>query len=226
MPEPDRRAAEPTRVVERVRTRHGELVLRQAGPDFEIISNGVFLMDTRDGRSERLLVRAGLGRCTSPAPRVLIGGLGVGFSLAAAVSQAAAAIDVLEISPDIIRWHGTHLRHITAAAWGDPRVRVIRGDILAWLAGPAGRYDVICLDVDNGPGWTVREANQELYADSGLALLRAALSPGGSLAVWSAAAAPEFERRLRRHFGGVRPLRVPVPRGEPDVVYTAARPPR
>jgi spermidine synthase len=209
-------------VLERVVSGHGEIALRQSGADFEIISNGTFLMDTRDGRSERLLVREALAGCASPAPRILIAGLGVGFSLAEAVDRAgAAAIDVIEISPEIIRWHGSYLRHIAAAAWADARVTVINADVVPWLAHVREPYDAICLDVDNGPGWTVRDANQALYGDEGLGRLRAALTPGGSVAVWSAAAAPGFERRLRRHFTGVRACRVPVARGEPDVVYVA-----
>ena len=88
-----------SRVLERVATRRGELVLRRSGTEFEIISNGVFLMDTRDGRSERLMVTAALARCPATAPEVLICGLGVGFALAEAVSQARVTrVDVVEIS--------------------------------------------------------------------------------------------------------------------------------
>ena len=214
--------AEHSQILERAATPGGELVLRRRGADFEIISNGTFLMDTRDGRSERLLVNAALDRCASPRPRVLIGGLGVGFSLTAAVCRAeASVIDVAEISAEIIRWHGSHLRHLTASARADPRVRVIHADVAEWLASGAGRYDAICLDVDNGPHWLSREANLPLYRDAGLRGLREALSPGGVLTVWSAAAVPDFGLLLGRHFTGVRALRVPVRRGEPDVVYVA-----
>ena len=100
-------------VLERAVTRRGELVLRREGAEFEIISNGVFLMDTRGGRSERLMVTAALARCPAATPEILICGLGVGFSLAEAVSQARVArVDVVEISAQIIGWHGTHLRHL------------------------------------------------------------------------------------------------------------------
>ncbi len=213
-----------SRVLERAASARGELALRQSGEHFEIISNGVFLMDTRGGRSERLLVDLALGGCAAAAPRVLIAGLGVGFSLAAAVAHArAAAIDVVEISAEIIRWHGTHLRHLAAAALADPRVSVINADFVAWLGQRPGRYDVICLDIDNGPGWTVHDANLALYGDGGLARLHAALDPGGWLTVWSAAADTAFERRLRRRFASVAVREVPAARGEPDVIYAAAR---
>jgi len=211
-------------VLERAVTRRGELVLRKSGAEFEIISNGVFLMDTRDGRSERLMVTAALGRCRAAAPEILICGLGVGFALAEAVSQARVArVDVAEISAEIIGWHATHLRHLAAPAWGDGRIRVIKTDVVAWLARQRGPYDVICLDVDNGPEWTVWDANQALYGDGGLRRVRDSLRPGGVLSVWSAAEAPAFEERLLHHFGGVYAYRVPVSRGQPDVVYLAKR---
>lgn len=211
-------------VLERAVTRRGELVLRRAGAEFEIISNGVFLMDTRDGRSERLMVTSALARCPATAPEILICGLGVGFSLAEAVSHARVArVDVVEISADIIGWHGTHLRHLAGPAWQDGRVHVINADVVAWLARRQGPYDVICLDVDNGPEWTVWDANQALYGDEGLRRVRDSLRPGGVVAVWSAAEAPAFEARLLRHFSGVHACRVPVSRGQPDVVYLAKR---
>jgi spermidine synthase len=211
-------------VLERVATHRGELALRRSGDDFEIISNGVFLMDTRDGRSERLMVRAALSRCPATAPQVLLGGLGVGFALAEAVSEPRAArVDVVEISAEIIGWHATHLRRLAAPAWHDARVHVINADVVAWLARPRGPYDVICIDVDNGPEWTVWDANRALYGDDGLRRVRDSLRPGGVISVWSAAEAPAFEDRLRRHFTGVHVHRVPVGRGQPDVVYLAER---
>jgi spermidine synthase len=198
--------------------------LRQSGTEFEIISNGVFLMDTRDGRSERLMLTAALACCPAAAPEVLICGLGVGFALAEAVSHASVArVDVVEISAEIIGWHATHLRHLAAPAWEDSRVHVVNADVVAWLAGPRGPYDVICVDIDNGPDWTVWDANQVLYGDGGLCRVRGSLRPGGVVSVWSAAEAPAFEDRLRRHFTGVRVHRVPVSRGQPDVVYLAKR---
>ena len=211
-------------VLERAVTRRGELVLRRSGAEFEIISNGVFLMDTRDGRSERLMVTAALARCPAATPEILICGLGVGFALAEAVSQARVArVDVVEISPEIIGWHATHLRHLAGPAWEDGRVHVINADVVAWLARRRGPYDVVCLDVDNGPDWTVWDANQALYGDEGLHRIRDSLRPGGVVSVWSAAEAPAFAGRLRRHFADAHAYRVPVSRGQPDVVYLAKR---
>lgn len=206
-------------------------MLRRVGEHLEVVSNGVFLMDTRDGRSERLLVRAALDAHPGPG-RLLVGGLGVGFSLVEAVAEAGlTVIDVVEIEPDLVTWHQTHLRHVTGAALADPRVRVRVADLRDHLAAvavdePGGRYDVVCLDVDNGPGWTVFEGNAELYAAAGLEQALAALRPGGVLAVWSAHASRAFEALLRERLSDVRVETVDVhlARGEPDVVYVGRKP--
>ncbi|WP_067802690.1 spermidine synthase [Actinomadura formosensis] len=217
-------AGEPV-VVERAAGVGGELVLRRAGTDYEIISNGVFLMDTRNGESERLLVRTALQGLDGPV-RLLIGGLGVGFSLAEALTLPQVAhVTVVEREPAVITWHGTLLRPWSQGALDDPRVTVRRADLLDVVAAPGtGRFDALCLDIDNGPDWTVTPGNARLYAPTGLDLLARLLTPRGVLAVWSANAAPAFEALLRERFTRVRARPVPVPRGEPDVVYLAAQP--
>lgn len=203
--------------VERLQTPRGELVLRRDGQHHEIVSNGMFLMDTRDGRSERELVRAAI---RGPGARVLIGGLGVGFSLAEALTLDVAAVTVVEIEPAVVRWNREHL----GTALHDPRVRLVIDDLAAFLAAGTERYDAICLDVDNGPEWTVTEDNAALYSDAGLSTVDRRLAPGGTLAVWSAGAAAAFETRLRARYTDVRTLEIPVPRGEPDLVWTARNP--
>src|SRR4051794_486447 len=112
-------------LVERVDTARGELVLRRSGEHFEVISNGVFLMDTRDGRSERLLVRAALD-AVREARTLLIGGLGVGFSLREAVDDLRLErVDVVEIEAAVLRVHEAQLREMTAGALSDPPGRVV-----------------------------------------------------------------------------------------------------
>ncbi len=212
-------------VLDRVETDRGELVLRRVGPDLEVISNGVFLMDTRDGRSERALVRAALAE-HGRAERVLIGGLGVGFSLVEAASvPGPTGIDVVEVEPALVGWHRTHLAHLTATALADPRVRLVVADVRAQIVESPARYDVLCLDVDNGPDWTVTPANDSLYGGDGLADCLAALRRGGVLAVWSAAESPAYEALLRERLTDVRLVPVPsvVERGGPDVVYLGRR---
>jgi spermidine synthase len=196
----------------------GELVLRRVGPHHEIIANGVFLMDTRNGESERLLVRAAADRMPAGG-RLLVGGLGVGFSLREALTHPSVGeVVVVEREPAVIEWNTAYLGN--AGPLADPRVRMVRADLLTWLPG-AGRFAALCLDIDNGPEWTVDEGNAALYASTGLTMLAEALVPDGVLAVWSAAAAPAFTAALARDFGPVETLEIPVPRGEPDRVFLA-----
>ena len=209
-------------VLDRVTTPRGELVLRRADGAFEVISNGVFLMDTRDGRSERALVRAAIARHPE-ARHLLVGGLGVGFSLLEAVAcPGLTVIDVVEIEAVLVGWHETHLRDLTGSALHDPRVEVLRLDVRDHLRASPGRYDIVCLDVDNGPGWTVTEDNAALYSADGLATCVGALVAGGVLAVWSAHRSPAYEQLVRATLGDLEVLEVEVARGEPDVVYLAS----
>ncbi len=206
----------PPTTVDRADGACGELVLRRVGDHYEIIANGTFLMDTRAGESERLLVRA-----AAPAGgRVLIGGLGVGFSLREALAlPGLTEVVVVERESAVIRWNHQHLGNAPALA--DPRTRCVQADLLTWLAGTTERFDALCLDIDNGPDWTLSAANATLYSAASLRTLAARLTPTGTLAVWSAAASAPFEARLRGRFGAVR---VPVPRGEPDAVFLARSP--
>lgn len=210
----------------------GDLVLRRVGAHYEIYSNGLFLMDTRDGTSEREMVRAGLamlptGRSRS---RVLIGGLGVGFSAREALDHPRVArVDVVELEPRVIAWHDGELGEAAGYVHLDQRCRVYNADLVEWLARAVARpepvrYDVICLDTDNGPDWTVVEGNNRLYEDTGLAELTRLLAPGGLLSFWSANAVPEFEAALRERFAFVDVIEVPVARGVPDTLYLAGHP--
>ncbi|SFD59822.1 spermidine synthase [Streptomyces aidingensis] len=222
----------PPEVLDRRPGPHGEVVLRRRDGRYEIIANGCFLMDTSDGRSERLLVRAALAAVDGapgparPAPSLLIGGLGVGFSLTEAVSEPRwGAITVVEREPAVIDWHRSGpLNPLTADALADPRTTVVHSGLLEHLRAPGPRYDVLCLDIDNGPDWTVTEDNGSLYSPSGLITCRFRLTPGGVLAVWSAAPSSRFEHALvNAGFRDVRTALVPVPRGVPDAVHLGTR---
>jgi spermidine synthase len=211
-------------VVERVTTPRGELVLRRCGAHFELISNGVFLMDTRGGRSERVLVRAGLEDRPHPA-RLLIGGLGVGFTLVAALNDSRVrAVSVVEVEPSLIRWHETYLAKFTGGALDDPRVVVVVDDLPAYLRRTSKVFDVICLDIDNGPDWTVTADNAWLYTAEGTRILAHRLAPSGGLAVWSATSSPAYQRLLQCHFCDVRALDVAAAHGGPDIVFIARKP--
>jgi spermidine synthase len=171
--------AEPAQVVERRAGVAGEVVLRRRGERFEIIANGCFLMDTSDGRSERLLVDAALDALAGDDLSVLIGGLGVGFSLARAAAQPRwGRIAVVERERAVIDWHHRgHLAPFSAGALADPRVTVIESDLLTCVRARDARYDALCLDIDNGPDWTVTDSNESLYSPAGLADCQGAAQP-------------------------------------------------
>ncbi|MFF6997272.1 spermidine synthase [Streptomyces sp. NPDC008313] len=215
-------------VVDRREGPYGEVVLRRHGELLQIIANGCFLMDTSDGRSERLLVEAALDALDGrPAPSVLIGGLGVGFSLAhAAADPRWGRVTVVEREPAVIDWHRDGpLSALSAQALADPRTEIVEADLTAFVNETSVTYDALCLDIDNGPGWTVTEDNENLYSAAGLASCARALTPGGVLAVWSAQPSPEFEGTLRNAgFRQVRTEEIPVARGVPDVVHLAVGP--
>ncbi|MBA0051551.1 spermidine synthase [Streptomyces sp. AJS327] len=245
--------AEPT-VLDRRRGPHGEIVLRHratgepgpatAGGDrdggdaaglngvYEIIANGCFLMDTSDGRSERLLVRSALAALPPDraAPTLLIGGLGVGFSLAEAAAEPRwGTVAVVEREAAVLDWHAGErapLAPLSRAALRDPRTTVLHADLVETVRrGVPASVDALCLDIDNGPEWTVTEDNGSLYSPAGLSACHALLTPGGVLAVWSARASADFERELRiAGFTSVRTEESPVARGVPDVVHFAVKP--
>ncbi|MFF2074342.1 spermidine synthase [Kitasatospora sp. NPDC058162] len=229
---PERDGHEAVVTLDRREGPFGEVVLRRRGRHYEIIANGCFLMDTADGRSERLLIQAALDELDRtgadvPAPSVLIGGLGVGFSLAYAAAEPRwGRIAVVERESAIIDWHRSGpLGGFSDGALDDERVSVIHTDLLDHLAAADGeRYDALCLDIDNGPDWTVTDSNAGLYGADGLAVLWHRLRPGGVLAVWSAQPSAAFEEALRvAGFSDVATEEIPVSRGVPDVVHLARR---
>ncbi|GGY44505.1 spermidine synthase [Streptomyces djakartensis] len=215
-------------VLDRREGPHGEVVLRRHGGRLEIIANGCFLMDTSDGRSERRLVDAALDALAGRTdPDVLIGGLGVGFSLAhAAADPRWGRITVVERERAIVEWHQDGpLSAISARALADPRAHIVEADLVAYVNETSDTFDALCLDIDNGPGWTVTEGNGNLYREAGLASCARVLRPGGVLAVWSAQPSPQFEETLRNAgFQQVRTEEIPVARGAPDVVHLAISP--
>ena len=153
--------------------RHGPLTLARRGEVWEILWEGMFLMSSECRASERELGTLARGR-------TLVGGLGMGFTLRAALDAGAAALDVVEISAAVIEWNRGPLAHLAGRPLEDPRVRVHEADVGAFVRDARG-YDAILLDVDNGPSWTARPENAALYGDEGVAALRAALAQGDRL---------------------------------------------
>jgi spermidine synthase len=129
----------------------------------------------------------------------------------------------------VIDWHtrgAAPLRRFAGAGHRDPRASIVHDGLLRYLRTAGERYDVLCLDIDNGPDWTVTDDNRGVYEAAGLTVLQRALSDQGVLSVWSSARAPEFAERLASRFAAVVTLEVPVladRRGEPDVVILASQ---
>jgi spermidine synthase len=183
----------------------GALVLLRCGDDFSIQLGDEELMGSTDHISEEALATMTAERLDDRSGSVLIGGLGMGFTLRAALAVLGpeATLTVAELVPEIIAWARGPMAEMTAGCLDDPRVHVVLDDVAALIALARGPYDAILLDVDNGPDGLVREGNDRLYTTAGLAAARAALTPGGVLAVWSAAKDPKFARRLGKAGFGV-----------------------
>jgi spermidine synthase len=162
--------------------------------------DGVELMSTRQHHSEEKLAELACVHLQSRSSgvRVLIGGLGLGFTLRTALENLGpdAEVVVVELMPAVIRWNQTPDYKLGADAMADPRVKVVTGDVVDLLKKSRGTFDAIILDVDNGASGLTAAANSRLYSATGLAMIRAALRPDGCLAVWSADADPAFVERM------------------------------
>ena len=176
-----------------------ELRLYRRGDDFIIAIDRNELMSSRMSGSEEALATMTCERLRSPkAASLLIGGYGMGFTLRAALGVLGpdAKIAVAELVPGIIEWARGPMAELAAGCLDDPRVELVLGDVSKAIGAATRRYDAILLDVDNGPDGLTREANEGLYSAAGLATAKAALRPGGILAIWSAAPDARFTRRL------------------------------
>jgi spermidine synthase len=176
-----------------------ELKLFAHGRDFMIVLGHNELMSTRMRGSEEALATLTLERLGNPpAPNLLIGGYGMGFTLRAALAGVGpqAQLIVAELVPEIIEWARGPMAEVAAGCLDDRRVNLRMDDVSDAILLAPEPLDAILLDVDNGPDGLVRADNRRIYARSGLDAARRALRPGGILAVWSAARDPKFVRRL------------------------------
>ncbi|GAN00381.1 spermidine synthase [alpha proteobacterium U9-1i] len=174
-----------------------ELRLYRRDGDFMITLGGNELMSSRMSGSEEALALMTCERLRTDAPHLLIGGYGMGFTLRAALARLGpnARCTVAELVPEIIDWARGPMADLAAGCLDDPRVEIVIDDVAALVA--RRRFDAILLDVDNGPDGLTRAENDRLYSDAGLASAKAALRPGGVLAIWSAGPDRTFSRRLR-----------------------------
>ena len=209
----------------------GALRLMQRGGEFSIMSGTIELMNSRLSGSEEQLATLSAARIAGhKAPRILIGGLGMGFTLRAALHSfgAGCEITVAELVPEVVAWARGPLNAIHGASLDDPRVKLHEGDVATAIGG-SRPFDAILLDVDNGPDGLSRPANDRLYSASGLAAARAALTPGGHLAVWSSAPDAKFTKRLRQSGMAVEEIGVRAGRsgrGARHTIWFATRPGR
>lgn len=201
-----------------------ELSLARRGPDLAVRVAGRVLMTSRQHGSEEALARLALEQLARPRA-VLVGGLGMGFTLRAVLDRAPpdAAVEVAELVPALVEWNRGPLAPLAGRPLEDPRVRVTVGDVTARLRA-ARALDAILLDVDNGPSALAHAGNAALYGPAGVEACRAALRPGGVLAVWSAGPDEAYLARLRR--AGLEARAIPVAAGAGSgrhVVFRAIR---
>jgi spermidine synthase len=177
-----------------------ELRLMRRGAEFSMMLGHNELMNSRLSGSEGALATLACRRIEAvKRPNLLIGGLGMGFTLRAALAVlgADARITVAELVPAVIAWARGAMANIFADSLDDPRASILNADVIEVIQSHPAAFDAILLDVDNGPEGLIRKANDALYNLKGLKAIRRALRPGGVLAVWSSGPNPLFSKRLR-----------------------------
>ena len=211
----------------------GEVVLRRrldAGLSVdELIVNGAFAMDSSESSTESLLGE--LAMPSGRARRVLVGGLGLGYTVAAILAKTVDLIDVVEIEQCLIDWAYQGVTATLAAVASDPRVRLYAADVRLVLEGcgdgPIGPWDAIVLDVDNGPEFLIHAGNRALYTEAGLRAAYAQLAVAGTLAIWCQGPAARLREVLERIAPSIREHIVDVTRGARSfryAIYTVSRP--
>lgn len=194
----------------------GDLRLMRRDTEFSIMAGSIELMNSRLSGSEEALATLAWARLADrPAPHILIGGLGMGFTLRAALAvlPTDAQVTVAELVPAVVAWARGPLAEVFKGCLDDPRVTVHEGDVGPLIAAAPAAWDAILLDVDNGPEGLTRKANDSLYDLPGLARAQTALRHGGVLAVWSSAPDEGFTRRMRRSGLATEVVRVPARKG-------------
>lgn len=207
----------------------GQLRLMRRGKDFSILFGRNELMSSRVRGSEEALATLACQRLRGQNPKMLIGGLGIGFTLGAARAAlpVGATIIVAELVPTIVTWAKGPLAHLFGDNLTDPRVTVEVRDVHDVIVKASAQFDAILLDVDNGPDGLIHAANDRLYGNQGLRAARAALKPGGVLAIWSAYPDKPFTDRLKKAGFAVDEIKTRATggrKGAHHVIWLAAKP--
>ena len=211
----------------------GQLSLSQRDQEFSIRLSGIRgeLMNSRVHNSEEALAELGCAHLSNTAnAQVLVGGLGMGFTLAATLLAVAgsAKVIVAELIPEVVEWNRGPLGECAGNPLSDPRVEVHQGDVALCLASKTPHYDAILLDVDNGPEGITQSDNDWLYTPQGLEDIFKTLRPKGMLAIWSAADDPKFVTRLKKARFAVttKTVRARVGKGSRHTIFLAQKPGR
>ena len=200
----------------------GEIVLYERDGAYFIRVNGLELMTSRAHGSEEDLARLTLAQLKRKKPKILVGGLGMGFTLRAVLDAVpkSARVMVAEILPAVVEWNRTELAHLAHSPLEDPRVAVVERDVADIIAAGPSAFDAVLLDVDNGPEALTVSENERLYGNQGLTAIHRCLRPGGVLGVWSADPDRAFEKRLVKAGFKVSTETVPARRGAKGPKHT------
>ena len=200
----------------------GELLLWRRGDDYSIQFEDDELMGNQVRHSEEALATLVCERLSDRDGRMLIGGLGMGFTLGAALSSLSPAAEVVvaELVPEIVKWARGPLAHLFQDHLVDPRLSLEMADVHDVIIRQEAAFDAILLDVDNGPDGMIHLPNERLYCDWGLRAARHALRPGGVLAIWSAYTDDDFVDRLENAGFDVEEVSIPALAGEEHVIHT------
>lgn len=174
------------------------MVLQERDGEFSLRLAGQVLMTSRSHGSEDALATLAFAKLKARAPRVLVGGMGMGYTARAALDRVGpdGEVVIAELIPEVVEWNRGPLASAAGNPLGDPRCSVILGDVRATIARAQGAYDALLLDCDNGPDAFVQKNNASLYSVRGLAEAHQALRAGGVYALWSASPEPWFIRTL------------------------------
>ncbi|HEX7665007.1 MAG TPA: hypothetical protein VF407_10865 [Polyangiaceae bacterium] len=199
--------------IDHARVGTSDFVLARRGDEWVVRVNQHVLMSSRLQDSEIALAEEGLARVPN-AEHVLIGGLGLGYTLRAALDRAPAArVTVVELVADLVKWNRTHLAPLTKGASSDPRSEIVVADVLDVVTKSKSAFDVILLDVDNGPEAISQNENRRLYSERGTHACFDALKPKGVLVVWSAGPSAPYVSRLKKAGFVTETLSVPARKG-------------